>query len=49
MDQPIFGIWDYLIMGVTMVASVAIGLYFRFSGGKQQTNLVNTPSYYPFY
>ncbi|XP_050343338.1 putative sodium-dependent multivitamin transporter [Nymphalis io] len=38
MVQTIFGLWDYVIMTATMVASVAIGLYFRFSGGKQKTN-----------
>ncbi|KOB69820.1 Uncharacterized protein OBRU01_16290 [Operophtera brumata] len=38
MIQQVFGVWDYLIMAATMVASVAIGLYFRFSGGKQKTN-----------
>ncbi|XP_069358181.1 putative sodium-dependent multivitamin transporter [Maniola hyperantus] len=38
MAQPIFGIWDYIIMSATMIASVLIGLYFRFSGGKQKTN-----------
>ncbi|XP_046962983.1 putative sodium-dependent multivitamin transporter [Vanessa cardui] len=38
MVQTIFGVWDYVIMTATMVASVAIGLYFRFSGGKQKTN-----------
>ncbi|XP_064071446.1 putative sodium-dependent multivitamin transporter [Vanessa tameamea] len=38
MAQTIFGVWDYVIMTATMVASVAIGLYFRFSGGKQKTN-----------
>lgn len=40
MDRPVFEVWDYVIMGATMVASVAIGLYFRFSGGKQKTNEV---------
>lgn len=40
MIQHVFEAWDYLIMAATMVASVAIGLYFRFSGGKQKTNEV---------
>lgn len=43
MVQTVFGAWDYAIMVATMVASVAIGLYFRFSGGKQKTNEVTTP------
>ncbi|XP_013164739.1 PREDICTED: putative sodium-dependent multivitamin transporter [Papilio xuthus] len=38
MEQSVFGLWDYIIMAATMIASVAIGLYFRFSGGKQKTN-----------
>ncbi|XP_075971618.1 putative sodium-dependent multivitamin transporter isoform X2 [Anticarsia gemmatalis] len=38
MVDAVFGIWDYIIMAATMVASMAIGLYFRFSGGKQKTN-----------
>ncbi|PZC75982.1 hypothetical protein B5X24_HaOG205275 [Helicoverpa armigera] len=38
MVQSVFGAWDYAIMAATMVASIAIGLYFRFSGGKQATN-----------
>lgn len=40
MVQSVFGVWDYVIMAATMVASVTIGLYFRFSGGKQKTNEV---------
>ncbi|CAH0605762.1 unnamed protein product [Chrysodeixis includens] len=38
MVQSVFGAWDYAIMAATMIASVVIGLYFRFSGGKQKTN-----------
>ncbi|KAJ8733187.1 hypothetical protein PYW08_001485 [Mythimna loreyi] len=38
MVASVFGIWDWVIMAATMVASIAIGLYFRFSGGKQATN-----------
>ncbi|XP_072939942.1 putative sodium-dependent multivitamin transporter [Epargyreus clarus] len=36
--EVVFGVWDYIIMTATMVASVLIGIYFRFSGGKQKTN-----------
>lgn len=43
MVQSVFGVWDYAIMAATMVVSIAIGLYFRFSGGKQATNEVNAP------
>ncbi|XP_061377544.1 putative sodium-dependent multivitamin transporter [Danaus plexippus] len=38
MVQTIFGVWDYIIMVATIVASIVIGVYFRFSGGKQKTN-----------
>ncbi|KAF9414447.1 hypothetical protein HW555_007644 [Spodoptera exigua] len=38
MVQSVFGVWDYAIMAATMVISIVIGLYFRFSGGKQATN-----------
>ncbi|CAH4035513.1 unnamed protein product [Pieris brassicae] len=38
MVQSVFGVWDYIIMVATMVLSVLIGIYFRFSGGKQKTN-----------
>lgn len=40
MTEMIFVAWDWVIMAATMVGSVAIGLYFRFSGGKQKTNEV---------
>ncbi|XP_072939944.1 putative sodium-dependent multivitamin transporter isoform X2 [Epargyreus clarus] len=36
--EVVFGVWDYIIMSATMIASVLIGLYFKFSGGKQKTN-----------
>lgn len=48
MEQSIFGSWDYIIMAATMIASIAIGLYFRFSGGKQKTNEVNFISHIDF-
>ncbi|XP_026322024.1 putative sodium-dependent multivitamin transporter isoform X3 [Hyposmocoma kahamanoa] len=38
MAQNVFGAWDYSIMAATMLISIGIGLYFRFSGGKQKTN-----------
>ena len=46
MVASVFGAWDYAIMAATMVASIAIGLYFRFSGGKQATNEVTSLLYY---
>lgn len=38
MVESVFGIWDYAIMLATIIASMVIGLYFRFSGGRQKTN-----------
>ncbi|GBP37988.1 Putative sodium-dependent multivitamin transporter [Eumeta japonica] len=38
MAQRFFEVWDWVIIVLTMVISVAIGLYFRFSGGRQKTN-----------
>ncbi|CAG4915433.1 unnamed protein product [Colias eurytheme] len=38
MVQVLFGPWDYVIMAATLIASVVIGLYFKFTGGKQKTN-----------
>ncbi|XP_038220122.1 putative sodium-dependent multivitamin transporter isoform X3 [Zerene cesonia] len=38
MVQVMFGTWDYVIMVATLIASVVIGLYFKFTGGKQKTN-----------
>lgn len=40
MVASVFGAWDWVIMAATMIASIVIGLYFRFSGGKQATNEV---------
>lgn len=44
MAQNVFGAWDYAIMAATMIISISIGLYFRFSGGKQKTNEVRVNS-----
>lgn len=32
-----FGIWDYVIVGVVLMISASIGIYYRFTGGKQKT------------
>ncbi|XP_041479111.1 sodium-coupled monocarboxylate transporter 1-like [Lytechinus variegatus] len=32
-----FAIWDYVIFGVMLLFSAAIGIYFAFSGGRQRT------------
>lgn len=38
MEHSIFGAWDYVIIAATLIISTAIGVYYRFSGGKQKTN-----------
>ncbi|XP_022119809.2 putative sodium-dependent multivitamin transporter [Pieris rapae] len=38
MTRMVFGPWDFAIMTLTMITSIGIGIYFRFSGGKQKTN-----------
>lgn len=35
-----FSIWDYVVLIVMLVISAAIGLYYRFTGGKQKTTKV---------
>ncbi|XP_076262744.1 putative sodium-dependent multivitamin transporter isoform X2 [Rhynchophorus ferrugineus] len=37
MDSVSFGTWDYVIVGVVLLISSAIGIYYRFTGGKQKT------------
>ena len=32
-----FGIWDYVVLAVTLGVSSGIGIYYRFTGGKQKT------------
>lgn len=49
MAVSVFGAWDYAIMAATMIASLAIGVYFRFSGGKQKTNEVTHFLYIYYY
>ncbi|XP_045535023.1 putative sodium-dependent multivitamin transporter [Papilio machaon] len=38
MERSVFKPVDYAIMTASVVISIVIGLYFRFSGGKQKTN-----------
>ncbi|CAL1266362.1 unnamed protein product [Larinioides sclopetarius] len=35
--REVFEIWDYLVVGAMLFVSGIIGVYFRFSGGKQKT------------
>ena len=36
-DDIRFGIWDYIVFAMTLLVSSGIGIYYRFSGGKQKT------------
>lgn len=35
-----FGVWDYVVFIAMLMISAGIGVYYRFSGGKQKTNAV---------
>ncbi|XP_063222396.1 putative sodium-dependent multivitamin transporter isoform X7 [Bacillus rossius redtenbacheri] len=35
--EPGFGVWDYVVVGLMMVVSAGIGLYYRCSGGRQKS------------
>ncbi|KAK9879608.1 hypothetical protein WA026_006672 [Henosepilachna vigintioctopunctata] len=37
MGKPVFGIWDYVILILVLLVSSLIGVYYRFTGGKQRT------------
>jgi len=43
-DTSTFVTWDYVLLGVTLVVSAAIGVYYRFTGGRQKTTQVSTAS-----
>lgn len=32
-----FGVWDYVVFATTLLISSSIGVYYRFTGGKQKT------------
>lgn len=32
-----FGVWDYALFAVTLLISASIGIYYRFTGGRQKT------------
>ena len=37
-DQIVrFGVWDYFVLAFTLIISSGIGIYYRFTGGKQRT------------
>ncbi|KAL5284020.1 hypothetical protein ACFFRR_006348 [Megaselia abdita] len=33
-----FSVWDYLVLGIVLMISAGIGVYYKYSGGKQKTN-----------
>lgn len=33
----LFGVWDYVVLVIVLLLSSVIGLYYRFTGGKQKT------------
>lgn len=35
-----FSAWDYMVLAVTLAVSAGIGVYYRFTGGKQKTTKV---------
>ena len=43
-DTATFDPWDYVVLGVTLVVSAGIGVYYRFTGGRQKTTQVSTTS-----
>jgi len=36
-NDTIFDTWDYVVLGMMLVISAAIGVYYRFTGGRQKT------------
>ncbi|ENN73470.1 hypothetical protein HUJ04_004297 [Dendroctonus ponderosae] len=32
-----FGVWDYVVVAIVLLISASIGVYYRFTGGKQKT------------
>lgn len=40
-EMASFGAWDYVVLVLMLVISASIGIYFRFTGGKQKTNNVS--------
>jgi hypothetical protein len=43
-NTGIFDTWDYVVLGVMLVISASIGVYYRFTGGRQKTTQVSIPS-----
>jgi hypothetical protein len=43
-DTSTFDAWDYVVLGVMLVVSAGIGVYYRFTGGRQKTTQVSITS-----
>jgi len=43
-DTATFVTWDYVVLGVMLAVSAGIGVYYRFTGGRQKTTQVSTTS-----
>ncbi|XP_034242040.1 putative sodium-dependent multivitamin transporter [Thrips palmi] len=37
MAATVFGVWDYAVFALTLLISAGIGIYYRFTGGRQKT------------
>lgn len=42
--MELFGVYDYIVLSLVLIMSASIGVYYRFTGGKQKTNQVFTQS-----
>jgi hypothetical protein len=40
-DTGIFGAWDYVVLAMMLIISASIGVYYRFTGGRQKTTQVS--------
>jgi predicted transporter len=40
-DKSTFDAWDYVVLGVMLLISAGIGVYYRFTGGRQKTTQVS--------
>jgi len=43
-DTATFDTWDYVVLGLMLLISAAIGIYYRFTGGRQKTTQVSITS-----
>jgi len=43
-DTATFDPWDYVVLAVMLIISASIGVYYRFTGGRQKTTQVSITS-----